>query len=288
VRRGAAHDDSQPTLDAALAAHAATGVLVCANDAACTETAGQAALLTAVITAVRAFGQVHVLADAPDARVRVGVLRGLTLAEIFVREGAQLVTSPNVKPDDAWPVVVIGAGTSAPANAHLSVVLRITWSEWAATVSPASAGKPGPDGCGVLAAIAAAALGISEAFGAVRARPGSDAGFRTVHLNLWNPHAAVTGDGPELTHAPLSWWLVGLGHLGQAYAWVISWLHYQDLAAVEIVLQDTDCTVPANHSTGILTPEGSNGDRKTRLLAHCLEHAGFDTRILERRLVVLC
>jgi hypothetical protein len=280
----AAHDDSQPTLDAALAAHAATGVLVRANDAACTETAGQAALLTAVITAVRAFGQVHVLLDAPEARVKLGVLRGLTLAEALVREGAQLVTASNVRPNDAWPVVLVGAGTSAPATAHSSLVLRITWSGWVATVSPASAAEPRSDGCGVLAAIAAAALGISEAFGAVRTRPGSDAGFRTVQLNLWNPHAPATDDGPKLTHAPLSWWLVGVGHLGQAYAWVISWLHYEDLAAVEIALQDTDRTVPANHSTGILTPKGSTGVRKTRLVASRLEHAGFDTRILERRL----
>jgi hypothetical protein len=71
-----AYDDSQPTLDAALMAYAATGVLVCANEAACVETSGQVALLTAVVTAVRAFGQVHVLASTPDAPVAVGVALG--------------------------------------------------------------------------------------------------------------------------------------------------------------------------------------------------------------------
>jgi len=103
-------------------------------------------------------------------------------------------------------------------------------------------------------------------------------------LNLWNPAGDPDNRGPELFHAPNAWWLVGLGHLGQAYSWAISWLGYRDPATVQIVLQDVDRTVPGNHSTGVLTPRGSDGQRKTRLVAARLEHAGFDTRIVERRL----
>jgi hypothetical protein len=279
-----AYDDSQPTLDAALMAYAATGVLVCANEAACVETSGQVALLTAVVTAVRAFGQVHVLASTPDAPVAAGVARGLTLAEAIGREGAQLVSPSDLAASDTWPVVLIGAGTPAPTTDNPGPVLRISWSGWVARVSASGADEPKPNGRCVLAAIAAAAMGISEAFNAVRARAGSDAGFRTVELNLWNPNGSADDEGPGLAHAPRAWWLVGLGHLGQAYAWVISWLEYEDLSAVEIVLQDTDRTVPANHSTGVLTPRGSTGTRKTRLVAESLKDAGFDTRILERRL----
>ena len=76
---------------------------------------------------------------------------------------------------------------------------------------------------------------------------------------------------PNLSHAPSGWWIVGLGHLGQAYSWVISWLDYSDPTLVSIVLQDTDGTVPANHSTGVLTPKESSGRPKTRLVSEALE-----------------
>jgi hypothetical protein len=76
---------------------------------------------------------------------------------------------------------------------------------------------------------------------------------------------------------------IGLGHLGQASAWVISWIPYTDPSGIEAVLQDTDDTTPANYSTGVLTPEGSNGVPKTRLTAAALEDAGLTPRIIERR-----
>jgi hypothetical protein len=101
--------------------------------------------------------------------------------------------------------------------------------------------------------------------------------------DLWNP-GEDRDDGPTLSYAPAAWWLVGLGHLGQAYSWVISWLGYVEPATVEIVVQDVDRTTPANHSTGLLTPAGSTGVRKTRLVAAALDFAGFDTRMVERRL----
>jgi hypothetical protein len=282
------HDDSQPTLDAALTAHAATGVVLCANEAVCREVTGQAALLTAVATAVRAFGTVMVLAERPDVVIKVGTSNGLTLAEAVGREGAHLVSHADFPEANAWPIVLVGADTSPPFTTAQEdprrATLRISWFGWVARVSASLAVNPKPNGYCVLAAIAAAAMGISEAFGAVRARAGSDAGFRTIELNLWNPNGPVEDEGPPLTHASRAWWLVGLGHLGQAFAWVISWLAYEAPSTIEVVLQDTDRTVPANHSTGILTPEGSNGIRKTRLVAEALERAGFDTRIVERQL----
>jgi len=64
---------------------------------------------------------------------------------------------------------------------------------------------------------------------------------------------------------------------------VISWLPYANPASIEAVLQDTGRTTPANYSTGVLTPEGSDGVPKTRLTAAALENAGLTTRIIERR-----
>ncbi|WP_112263118.1 hypothetical protein [Lentzea terrae] len=281
------HEDSQPTLVAALAAHAATGILICADSAVCNETDGQAALLTAVVTAVRAFGQVHVLAEAAEARVTAGVRRNLTVADAIRREGARPVLMNELTASATWPVLIVGTSTPEPPTDHNhGLALRVCWSGWVAQVATPRVSTLRPGGSCVLAAIAAAAMGVSEIFDAARARAGSDAGYRTVALNLWNPDGSVDDQGPSLAHAASAWWLVGLGHLGQAYAWTISWLPYEDPGAVEIVLQDTDRTVPANHSTGVLTPRGSTGIRKTRLVAASLDEAGFDTRIVERRLGV--
>lgn len=59
------HDGTAPTLEAAEADHAATGVILVAGERVCTSTNGQAALLTAVTTAVRAFGNVEVVVGDP-------------------------------------------------------------------------------------------------------------------------------------------------------------------------------------------------------------------------------
>jgi len=287
----ALHDDSQPTLEAALTAHARTGVVLCADATTCSEAIGQAALITGVVTAVRAFGNVVVLAAVPEAPIAAGVFRGLTIADAIAREGARAVAAHDLEGlADGWPVVLFGAETPIPevfgTRVRPRTILRASWSAWMAKVhaSTAPATEPRTGSCCALAAVAAGAMGISEAFGSLRARPGSDAGFRTVALNLWDPGGDTGDHGPALGYAPLAWWLVGLGHLGQAYCWVISWLTYLEPSAVEVVLQDTDRTTPANHSTGVLTPEGSDGVYKTRLAAEALEHAGFTTRILERRL----
>ncbi|TLH58318.1 hypothetical protein C1S79_27905 [Mycolicibacterium phocaicum] len=77
---------------------------------------------------------------------------------------------------------------------------------------------------------------------------------------------------------------MGLGHLGQAYGWVLSWLNYADPTQVQVVLQDTDKTAIANRSTGVLTPAASHDLMKTRLVAAALDSIGYDTRIVERSL----
>lgn len=283
------HDGSQPTVEAAHAAHAATGLIVVADHTTCTNANGQAALLTAASTAVRAFGNVIVCMESPHTLIRAGTDRGSALEDAIIREGATLVSGDDLaKPGWAWPTLLISATTPTPAGFVASApVLRSAWDGWTATVTPASsqtpAATPEQDLC-TLAAIAAAALGVSEIFSLVNTRPGSDAGYRTVALNLWNP-GDPTDNGPRLAHAPAAWWLVGLGHLGQAYSWVLSFLNYEDPSQAQVVLQDTDKTTPANHSTGLLTPAGSNGVRKPRLIAAALDAVGFDTRIIERRLL---
>ncbi|MFC8851487.1 hypothetical protein ACFT5D_00260 [Streptomyces sp. NPDC057144] len=285
------HDGTHPTLEAALDAHAATGIVIVAGHQHDRHGAYQAALCTAIATAVRAFGHTKVVAD--DSEVMAGgPHRGRTLAEVVASEGATLTTDLRDTPTH-WPVVLLG--TPAPTlsqslSAH-PIVLRACWNRWTASVHPAvgPAANADParadtsDAGNVLAALCAAALGVHEAFGAVQARPGSDVGHRSISLNLWSP-AGEEDEGPLLTHMPASWWLIGLGHLGQANAWALSWLPYPDPSQVCVLLQDVDRAVNANHSTGMLTPRRPAPVRKTRLVAASLDTLGFDTRIIEQRL----
>jgi hypothetical protein len=282
----AVHDGTALTIEAAEAAHAATGVVLVADDDACTSTNGQAAVLTAVTTAVRAFGHVEAVLADPHATVSAGLNKGTDIGAAIQAEGAHLVTYDDASEAcSTWPTVLIGATTAAPARSpDCAPALRAHWTGWIAAVEPAlpPTSSAVADNTCVLSAISAGALAISEAFNVVSARDGSDAGYRPVVLNLWKP--GTTDDGPALRYAPAQWWLVGLGHLGQAYSWVLSWLDYEQPSRVQVVLQDTDRTSPANHSTGMLTPADSDGQPKARLVAASLDRAGYDTRIIERRM----
>lgn len=275
-----------------------TTLQITASDSVCSVRNGQAALTTAVAVGVRAFGTVKVFLADPDRIVLGGSSRGMTLGEFVAAEGA--VLGPASSPAEGLRAAFVGRAASIALGrpAHPGAVkadLIATWTSWTATISVTSA-HPAADGPAdmpigdgnVLSAIAAAALAVSEAFLKIFiAEPGSDAGFRNLRLNLYAASPKV-GDGPEvsapeLSYAPGSWWLLGLGHLGQAYAHVISWLEYADPGAVEVVLQDTDKANPANHSTGVLTGLGVNGTRKTRMVAEKLENAGLTTRVIEQR-----
>jgi hypothetical protein len=105
-------------------------------------------------------------------------------------------------------------------------------------------------------------------------------------MSLWDPTAEWTSAaaaGPELRFLPTRLWLLGLGHLGQAYAWTFGYLPYGDRGRVELTLQDYDHVVEANRSTGLLVTETTpDGVRKTRLVAGALEGLGFRTQLIER------
>jgi hypothetical protein len=282
-----AHGEQHATIEEALDAHSATGAAIVADVGMCTDPAGQAAVCTAIATAARAFGNTLVLADS-GALVTVGPYTGSTLAQVVEDEGARLAEDLSELPPD-WPIIVIG---QCPEYLAESVVSRKTtvyvqWNGWIARVGPtappaaASVDKDAADN--VIAAIGAAALAVHEAFGAAQARPGSDAGYRRLTLNLWRPGTEYDA-GPSLNAAPAAWWLVGLGHLGQANAWVLSFLPYPDRSKIGVILQDDDFAVPANRSTGLLTPPDPDRMRKTRLVACVLDRLGFATSITEFRL----
>jgi hypothetical protein len=131
----------------------------------------------------------------------------------------------------------------------------------------------------------AGALAINETFLHVSA-PNSVAGRRLVGLSLWRPANAEwltpAEDEPVLRYLPSHLWLIGLGHLGQAYLWGLGLLPYARPADVRLVLQDIDVVTPSTESTSVLSDASLVGVKKTRVMAGWAERRGFDASICER------
>jgi hypothetical protein len=113
------------------------------------------------------------------------------------------------------------------------------------------------------------------------------AGRRAVGLSLWNPSPAIDwmkadDQEPSLAYLPARLWLIGLGHLGQAYLWALGLLPYRQFAGPELVLQDVDVVTPSTESTSILSDRSLIGQQKTRAMAAWAERRGFSTRVYER------
>lgn len=233
--------------------------------------AWQAAVIAAAELAARSFGRVDVVTEASEELLLSGPYKGQKLRHALDAIGVHRVLA--VAESDI--IVVIGDDSIGPRAIYAA------WDGWTASAAlkPLAAGGE-RDTSNVIAAITAAALAISEAFHYLLDEPGSDAGYRTVSINLWGEDIQPAA---PLRFAPSAWWLVGLGHLGQAYAFTIAHLPYRESGAVEVVVQDTDVTSFANHSTSILTPRGTTV-MKTRIVASTLDRAGLRTRIIERRM----
>ena len=128
---------------------------------------------------------------------------------------------------------------------------------------------------------------MSEAFQFVRGG-NAQAGHREIGLSLWRPEEGVSwlqedAYGPPLKILPSQVWLIGLGHLGQAYLWTLGFLPYAQPEEVQLVLQDFDVLEAANDSTSLLTTQKLFGKKKTRAMARWCAERGFRTTIQERR-----
>lgn len=239
----------------------------------------QTALLTGVALAQRVFlGGVSV-SGALSAPLRVPFPLGATIGEAIAHLGGSVSDG---LPED--PVVTIGgAPLSGPERFHI----RTAYAGWRGGIVPAHAERePVPAPVMPLAAMLSAALAVNEAFFHVRTRK-AVFGRRPVGLSLWSP----SNDGdwlsgnvqePGLMYLPSKLWIIGLGHLGQAYLWALGLLPYPDPTGVELVLQDVDIVTPSTQSTSILTNGTHIGQKKTRAMAAWAEKRGFKIWIHER------
>src|SRR5436190_1209384 len=104
-------------------------------------------------------------------------------------------------------------------------------------------------------------------------------------FSLWRPDLPwwdSEAEGPKLEILPKNLWLLGPGHLGQAYLWNLSLLPFAMPADVKIPLQEFDSAVPGNFSAQLLCEPEHVGKKKIRISAAFLEARGFRTTICER------
>ncbi len=239
----------------------------------------QGALLTAIALGRRVFlGGVTV--DGPlDVVLTVPLPFGRTLRDAVVALGGATDT-----PIDGTPTIAIGG---APRPRTSAFAARAVWAGWRGGVVPIDSDlSPDPGPVMPLAAMLSVGIAVNEAFlfvsGGVTA-----AGRRSVGLSLWRPSVETswldsdTGE-PSLTYLPSRLWLIGLGHLGQAYLWGLGLLPYTDPGELSIVLQDVDVITASTESTSILSDATMVGQQKTRAMANWAERRGFRTAITER------
>ncbi len=241
--------------------------------------AHQAALLTAINIGRRSLlGGVYVLGNL-EVPLRVPLPGYDSLAHAVIALGGSIVPSLAIE----LPVLAIGKAPEAAAQHEIS--LQLVFSDWRGGVLPASDYQHAGDSESLTPAAAlAAAIGVSEVFQHLRGNP--MAGRRSTGLSLWSPDCVDwlrAPAGPAHPVLPTKLWLIGLGHLGQAYLWVLGLLPYSNPAQLELVLQDFDLVAESNDSTSLLTDMSLVGMRKTRAMAHWCESRGFRTQLVERR-----
>lgn len=250
--------------------------VICSSQNLGTE-AFQAALLTAVNCGCRSFlGGVYVssfeetalVVPWPDAQSLDAVVRELggKAAETSDKFDATLVVGhhPCVNPD----------------------AIRILCDGWRGGVQPADiddtafvAGEDFAIG-GVLGGALAVEYAFLRACGLSRHSLDGPTG-----LSLWLPDGdwlSQESMGPPLQSLPKRLWFIGLGHLGQAYAWSLGLLPYSSPKDVSLMLQDFDRVVKSNWTAGLLCWDQDPGEYKTRVVARWLETRGFQTTITER------
>jgi hypothetical protein len=239
----------------------------------------QAALLTCVALARRVFLGGVTIAGVPHVKLLTPLPFGETLKDAIIALGARIATS-----EDETPLIEIGG---VPGVRRSLFHVRALFSGWRGGIVPANASViPEPSPTMPLAPMLAAALAVSEAYLFVSDATGI-AGRRSVGLSLWNPAPsqdwlAADPSEPSLQLLPSKLWLIGLGHLGQAYLWALGLLPYSQSSALSLILQDVDIITPSTESTSILSESAAIGRNKTRTMAAWCERRGFKTSLHER------
>ena len=209
-----------------------------------------------------------------DVPLHVPILLASTLAEAVIKLGGKPTTST-----DDIPLVSIGG---EPGERSDRFHIRSVFSGWRGGIVPGHSSAAMDKGCNMpLAAMLSAAIAVNEAYQHIGQNVPA-AGRRPVGISLWDPAAIdwmeQANDEPDLLYLPSRLWLIGLGHLGQAYLWALGLLPYRNPAELCLVLQDKDRFTPSSDSTCLLSDFAPIGAMKTRALPPGQSNAGFQSR----------
>lgn len=234
---------------------------------------GQVTLLTFVNLARRSFLGGVVVIGIHDASNLVTCVPGDRLVDAVIGLGARVVRS-----SEGRFAVYLGDVKAETRG------IRLVYSDWRGGIVPAAeesscvASIP-------LGAVLSAGIAVNELFEFFQGeRP--EAGLRSVMMSVWdvNDHVFDVDERntePRVEFLPDRLWIVGIGHLGQAYLWLLGVMPYQEPGAVHVVLQDMDRITEANDSTSVLTDLSVVGNRKTWTAANWLKRGGFDPCIVD-------
>lgn len=260
------------TIEAAQATLSNYGVRILVDERLEENVAAQIIALTAINCASRSFmGNVKIEAPVDVVLSAPGFI-GCPLSEFLAWAGVKPTTRDQ---SEKWPVIEI----STRVNLNAGHVIRPWADGWIFGIN----GEANHQGAIVPpACVAAGGLAVSEAFSILR-KDNPYAGRRVLTMSLWDPRKygaeAVVGplDGLQVPSA----WLIGLGHLGQAYAWTIGFMSPKRDAT--LFLQDVDVITESTLSTSVLSMSNHIKRRKTRVAAEWLEARGYQTALVERR-----
>lgn len=238
-----------------------------------TSPAHQAALLT-VVNVARRFALGGVFVQGPlEGLTITGPVPGKPLERAVIDLGGiPGSTAANV------PTIVIGTVENASGRG-----MQVTFEGWRGGLVRLGGERLSEGLNAIPAAVLAAALATGEAFAMLREE--IEAGRRSLGLSLWRPGSdwrSQKSDGPDVQFLPDHLWVLGLGHLGQAFLWTLMMCAFPNSGKVRLTLQDMDFVTGSTDSTSILTQAGMSGSRKTRAIAEVLERRGFLTTLIER------
>ena len=236
----------------------------------------QAALLTAVNTGKRAFlGGVTVEVPEGIACILPG-WQGQFLSSVVQALGASVVTERA----DANKTVWLGEALMSREDD-----LVLLADGWRGGFAPAGFATSFALSEGfALGGVLAAGITVGRCFLDVAglALGGCD---RPFGLSLWSPEQCwldPRAAGPALVRLPEKVWLLGLGHLGQAYLWTLGLLPYPTQCQAQLFLHDYDVITSGNWSAGLLCEPSVVTALKTRTCAAWAEARGFRTKLIER------
>ncbi len=258
------------TIDEAITTFAGYGVRLTLGDDIAQDRGLQIMALTVINTAARSFqGNVHIIGDL-SLTLDVPGFEDSSLASFVEWAGVNAACIPT----EAWPEIRVGR-CAVPAG---RMSLEPWAAGWAFGIGPSAESRYpvfAP------ACIAAAALAVSETFSLLR-KDNPYAGRRPLSLSLWSMKADAAQPPDGVGRAICGdLWIVGLGHLGQAYCWALGMMERS--SSTRLVLQDVDVITRSTMTTSMLSSLSDIGSKKTRTVASWMEGRGFDTRLLERR-----